>query len=115
MADIHLKEEPTLQDFQRFVAEACRARGFDGETVPEKLMLLTEEIGELCKAVRKTVGVKVAPESSKHRVDHETVDVFFYLLDICNRYGIDLEKAFREKEMLNRQRVWQSENEKTAA
>lgn len=113
MAVIHLKENPTLADLQRFVAEACVARGFADETNPERIMLLAEEVGELAKAVRKTTGVRVDPASSKYRVDLEAVDVLWYVLDICNAYGIDLEKAFREKEELNRQRVWQTE--KTAA
>ena len=113
MADIFLKENPTLADLQAFVAMACKARGFGDETVSEKIMLLAEEVGELAKAVRKTTGVVIDPKSEKYRVDLEAVDVVWYVLDLCNRYGIDLEKAFREKEELNRQRIWH--NEKTAA
>ena len=30
-----------------------------------------------------------------------------YLLDICNHFNIDLEKAFREKEEINKGRVWE--------
>lgn len=111
----HLKENPTLSDIQSYVAEACRQRGFDKETIPEKLMLLLEECGELAKAIRKTTGVKTDPASQKYRVDHEAVDVLWLLLFICDHYGIDLEKALREKEAANAQRVWKTEHEKTAA
>jgi NTP pyrophosphatase (non-canonical NTP hydrolase) len=33
--------------------------------------------------------------------------VFMYLLDICNHFDIDLEKAFREKEEINKKRTWE--------
>jgi len=32
--------------------------------------------------------------------------VFIYLLDICNHFNIDLEKAFRDKEEINKKRIW---------
>ena len=33
-------------------------------------------------------------------------DVLIYLLDLANVLGVDLEKAFREKEEINKKRNW---------
>lgn len=103
---LHLKENPTLKDFQTYVADAVKERGFDKETISEIFMLFLEECGEMAKAARKSAGVKTDKNSKEYRLDQEAMDVFWYLLDICNHYGIDLEKAFREKEEVNKQRVW---------
>jgi NTP pyrophosphatase (non-canonical NTP hydrolase) len=102
-----LKENPTLQDFQAYVAEMIKERGFEKETVPEIFMLLTEEIGEMAKAARKSQRIHTDKHSQEFHLDHEAVDVFMYLLDICNHFNIDLEKAFREKEEINKKRVWE--------
>lgn len=101
-----LNEQPTLGDFQRYVEEMVRERGFDNETIPELFMLLLEECGEFAKAARKNQKMKTDASSAEYRLDHEAADVFIYLLDICNKTGIDLERAFREKEELNKKRTW---------
>ena len=103
---LHLKENPTLNDFQKYVAELVKERGFEKETIPQIFMLFLEECGEMAKAARKSAKIKTDNSSKKYHLDHEIADVFIYLLDICNHYGIDLEKAFRDKEEINKQRFW---------
>ncbi len=83
-----------------------KERGFDKETVPEIFMLLFEEVGEMAKAARKSQGIHTDENSVSHDLGHEAADVFMYLLDVCNHFNIDLEKAFREKEEINKKRVW---------
>jgi len=106
-SNLSLKPSPTLTDFQSYIAEMVKERGFDKETVPEIFMLFLEECGEMAKAARKTQNIKRDSNSKDHQLDQEIADVFIYLLDICNQYGIDLEKAFREKEEINKRRSWQ--------
>lgn len=101
-----LKEHPTLADLQRYVAEMVEERGFVKESLPEVFMLFLEECGEMAKAARKTQGMKIDAASQQHRLDHEIADVFIYLLDICNKTGVDLEKALRDKEEINGKRTW---------
>jgi len=103
---LKLKKNPTLKDFQKYVAKMIKKRGFDKETVPEVFMLFIEECGELAKAARKTQKIKSDKNSEEFHLTHEAADVFTYLLDICNYFSIDLEKAFREKEELNKKRNW---------
>jgi NTP pyrophosphatase (non-canonical NTP hydrolase) len=104
---LFLKENPTLPDLQKYVADMIVERGFEKETVPEVFMLLLEECGELAKAARKSQNIHTDKNSEKFHMDHEIVDVFVYLLDICNHFDIDLEAAFREKEEINKKRVWE--------
>ena len=106
MSNLNLKLTPTLQDFQDYVSQLVKDRGFEKETVPEMFMLFLEECGELAKAVRKTQKISIDKNSEQFHIDHEAADVFVYLLQICNHFNIDLEKAFREKEEINKRRVW---------
>ena len=101
-----LNEHPTLADFQAYVAKLETERGFADQSVRDKCLLLGEEIGELFKAVRKAEGLKVDVSSQFGTVSEELADIFIYVCAIANRYGIDLEVAFREKEAINHQRSW---------
>lgn len=107
MSNLNLTHKPTLRDFQEYVAQMVQVRGFDKETLPEIFMLFLEECGEMAKAARKTQTIKTDKNSEKFLVEHEIADVFIYLLDICNHLNVDLEKAFRDKEEINKQRTWE--------
>ncbi len=39
---------------------------------------------------------------------YEIADAFIYLLAICNSYNIDLLEAFKGKERINLDRIWES-------
>lgn len=106
MSNLKLKQNPTLHDYQEYIKEMVKERGFDKEKLPEIFMLFLEECGEMAKAARKAQNIKTDKNSQSYNVDHEVADVFIYLLDICNQLGVDLEKAFREKEEINKKRTW---------
>ena len=99
-------EQANLQNIQEYVKELELERGFDHQTVIEKCLLLGEEVGELFKAVRKSEKIKIDNNSQKHEVGSELADILIYLCAIANRHNIDLENAFREKEEINKKRVW---------
>ena len=107
MSKLILKEGTELRDFQEYVARMVKERGFDKETISEIFMLFLEECGEMVKAARKTQKIKTDKNSEQFHLDHEVADVFIYLLDICNQFNIDLEKAFRDKEEINKKRTWE--------
>jgi NTP pyrophosphatase (non-canonical NTP hydrolase) len=106
-----LPEKPTLVAYQRYVSNLEKERGFAEQTVRDKCLLLGEEVGELFKAVRKAEGLKVALQSDSSEISHELVDIMIYIFAIANRYEIDLETAFREKEEINKNRIWMKMNE----
>ncbi|MFZ2192932.1 MAG: MazG nucleotide pyrophosphohydrolase domain-containing protein [Candidatus Moraniibacteriota bacterium] len=104
---LKLKKQPTLSDFQKYTKEMVEERGFEKETVPEIFMLFLEECGEFAKAARKTQNIKSDKKSENFHLADEAADVFIYLLDLCNQFNIDLEKAFRDKEEKNKMRKWE--------
>lgn len=106
-SQLNLKNNPTLSDFQEYVAKMVKERGFNKEQISEIFMLFLEECGEMAKAARKTQKIKSDKNSEQFQLEHEIADVFIYLLDICNYYKIDLEKAFRDKEEINKKRFWE--------
>ena len=98
--------QATLQNIQQYVKELEVERGFDHQTVIEKCLLLGEEVGELFKAIWKSEKIKIDNNSQQHEVANELADILIYISAIANRYEIDLEKAFREKEEINKKRKW---------
>lgn len=103
---LSLKENPTFKDYQQYVEKMELERDFFEQTVIQKCLMLGEEVGELFKAVRKKENIKIDENSKIGTIDEELADIVIYLCAIANRYDIDLEKAFRDKEEINKQRVW---------
>lgn len=107
MSNLHLKNSPTLADYQKYVADMIIERGFKDESISELLMLMMEECGELARACRKHTSVKSdTARQEKDMLEHELADILMYTLAIANKFGVDLEKAFRDKEEINKKRVW---------
>lgn len=103
---LSLKANPTLKDFQVYVAAAVRERGFDTDDIAKRFMLLLEESGEFAKAARKKAGLGFAADTQTKELEAEAADVFIILLGLCNMLEVDLEQAFRDKEEHNKQRTW---------
>ena len=101
-----LPKDPKIQDYQSYIANMVKLRGFDKETLPEIMLLMIEEVGELAKVIRKQHGIHTDPVSLLSTAEDELADVFNYLLDIANNLGVDLEVAFRKKEAKNKLRTW---------
>ena len=103
-----LKENPTLTDLQKYIKLIGEERGWDKNNYLEIFLLLSEEMGELAKAIRNRTGLYA--EKGKlfkdNELEGEFADVLNYLLDLANFFDIDLEKAFREKDKVNSKRVW---------
>lgn len=106
MTKLILRDKPILKDFQKYVADMVVERGFDKESITQIFMLFIEECGEMAKAIRKTENIHSDENSEKPKLENEIADVFMYLLDIANHFDIDLEKAFRDKEEINKKRIW---------
>ena len=103
---LSLRDNPTLANFQEYVKELEKERGFSDQLARDKCLLLGEEIGELFKAIRKAEGIKIDQNSRFSPISDELADILIYLCSIANRYDIDLEQAFRQKEEENKKRRW---------
>jgi NTP pyrophosphatase (non-canonical NTP hydrolase) len=104
----HLPEKPTLADLQHYLDAVCHERGWTKDSPAEKFVLFIEEVGELAKAMRKAAGLY--EEQAKQRewaLEEEFADVLSYLLDLANCFQVDLEQAFRAKELVNQSRTWE--------
>lgn len=108
-----LPSRPTLRDYQDYTAKMVVQRGFEDETILQVCLLLGEEVGELFKAIRKDGGIKVDNNSHFGLIEDELSDILIYTCQIANRYGIDLEAAFRAKEEKNEKRSWQRDRKTT--
>lgn len=96
-----------MKDFQEYVTELERERGFSGQTVLQSCLLLDEEVGELFKAVRKrSAELRTDSRPEIGTVDEELADIRIFLCSIANRFDIDIGQAFRDKEERNKKRTW---------
>ena len=102
----NLKEKPTLGDIQKYVIELEKERGFTEDNVLKKCLMLGEEVGELFKSIRKSEKIKIDYNSKFSSVDEELADIIIFICSLANRFKIDLEKAFRDKEEINKKRLW---------
>lgn len=94
-----------LQAYQQFI---CEARGWDQASDLQTFLLFTEEVGELAKGIRKRINLyqEQGAKVSKDDLPGEFADVLSYLLELANRFDVDLFRAYIEKEEINRQRDW---------
>ncbi len=105
-----LIENPVLKDYQNYIKDICKERGWDKNSHLELFLLFSEEIGELARAIRDHEGLYVEKNRTRNKAELESefADVFAYLLDLANYFDIDMETAFRNKEKKNAKRVWSS-------
>lgn len=105
----NLKETNTLSEIQQYIENVITLRGFSKENIEKTMLLLTEEIGELAKAIRKEntpMGIDKNKITNYNSVENEIADVFIVLCTICNKLNIDLFTAIKNKENENIKRIW---------
>lgn len=88
----------SISQIQNYIEHKIHERGFDDETLEQRLMLLTEEIGELNKACRKRSGIKTGQHSDDHHIGHEIADVINMVFAVGIQLGIDVEIEYADKE-----------------
>ena len=104
-----LSTSPTLKDLQEHIKNICCERGWDKNSNFETFLLFAEEFGELAEAIREVEGLYTKgddKEEARSELEGEMADVLNYLLDLANRFDVDLEKAYRDKFRKNEKRVW---------
>lgn len=102
-----LTNESSLHEIQDYIKFMIKARGFDNSTSEDFMLLLTEELGELAKEVRKSTHIKMdINQSRQSNIDKELADVFIYVLALGIANNIDVFEAFKNKEKINFNRKW---------
>lgn len=96
----------SMKKLQEHIKTVNKERGWEDTTVPELFMYLSEEVGESAKAARQLMNSRIDSKSENFELGSELADVLSYVLDIANRFDIDLEKAYWDKEEINKKRTW---------
>ena len=89
----------TIKYLQTFI----KAKDYNPELAKDYFLKLSEEVGELSRAMRK--GLK-APNANeiKGTIDEELWDVIYYALAIANIYDVDIEHVIKVKSEMNESR-----------
>lgn len=108
MSALHLPQNPTLKDIQKYIEAMVRERGFADQPLTDPALLLAEEVGELLKCIRKSHTHMGIDASKQYDFDAagEIADILIVLSTIANKLGINMEAALREKEEVNKRRTW---------
>ena len=105
----NLKSDNTIIQVQEYIKEVITLRGFAEQNIEKTMLLLTEEIGELAKAIRKektSMSIDNNKIKNYDTIESEVADVFIVLCSICNKLDIDLFSALKDKEKENIERKW---------
>ena len=104
-----LNENNTLQEVQQYIREVIKIRGFAEQEIEKTMLLLLEEVGELAKSIRKnatSMSTDINKQYNYDSIESEVADVFIVLNSVCNKLGINLYKAVKDKEEENIKREW---------
>jgi NTP pyrophosphatase (non-canonical NTP hydrolase) len=84
---------------QEYIEQKLKERGFDDETLHERLLLLAEEVDELINACRKLTGMNV-DEARKitNEPREEITNIVNMVFSVGIKLGLDIEEEFRKKE-----------------
>ena len=95
---LELKEKPTLKDYQNYVLEMKKERGFNLTDRFYECCLLAEECGELISAVRKNSKTgSIGSGSVVGNVEEELADVINYCIRMASVLDLDIRSIVLEK------------------
>lgn len=89
----------TIKYLQSYIKE----KDYHPELLKDYFLKLTEEVGELSRAMRKGLKANNSAEILG-TVDEELWDVIYYALAIANIYDIDIEEVAKTKAKINEER-----------
>lgn len=84
----------------KYLQEYIKSKDFNPEHVKDYFLKLSEETGELARAIRKNLR-PTTDKQVKETIEEELWDVIYYTLAIANCYDIDLEQIIPQKEAIN--------------
>lgn len=102
-----LNKKSSVEELQKYIKDMIEVRGFRNSLL-ERMCLLTEEIGELAKEVRKTddnLRVDINKNYNSN-LENEITDVFICLMGMCELLDMDIVQGLKNKEELNFKREW---------
>lgn len=102
-----LSKKSSVEELQKYIKDMIATRKFKTSLL-ERMCLLTEEIGELAKEVRKTDNNLLVDANKEYssNLENEMADVFICLMGMYELLDIDLVQALKNKEEQNFKREW---------
>lgn len=102
-----LSNKSSVYDLQKYIKNMIEVRGFRNSLL-ERMCLLTEEIGELAKEVRKTDNNLMIDINKNYssNLENEITDVFICLMGMCELLDMDIVQGLKNKEKINFKREW---------
>lgn len=89
----------TIKELQKYVGCKIKERGFEDESLHERLLLLTEELGELVNACRHISKMYIDQKRKiENKPGEELADVINMIFAVGIKLGINIEKEFLDKE-----------------
>jgi NTP pyrophosphatase (non-canonical NTP hydrolase) len=90
-----------LRVLQAYYDAVAHKRGYVSESPQDVMLLLTEEVGELARAVRKRVGLIREGGFGSADAGEELADIQLYIVHLANTLEVDLAQAVSRKELIN--------------
>ena len=87
----------------KYLQSYIKAKDYHPELLKDYFLKLSEEVGELSRAIRKDQKA-TDPTQLKGTIDEELWDVIYYALAIANLYEIDMEQVIKVKSEMNESR-----------
>lgn len=95
-----------LKELQAYIWQKNIDRGFSEESAEKKMLMLTEEVGELARAVRRQVGMGFSATTNKSEAAEELADILIITLGLASTLNVDIYDALVQKEEKNAKRKW---------
>ncbi|MBR6264226.1 MAG: nucleotide pyrophosphohydrolase [Prevotella sp.] len=86
----------TLKEVQKQVDQWIKEYGVRYFSELTNMACLTEEVGELARAMARKYGDQSFKKGEKCNIGEEMADVLFVLVCLANQTGIDLTEEFRK-------------------
>ena len=86
----------TLKEVQQQVDQWIKKYGVRYFSELTNMACLTEEVGELARAMARKYGDQSFKKGEKCNIGEEMADVLFVLVCLANQTGIDLTEEFRK-------------------
>lgn len=97
MAKVTFKKG-SISSLQNYVEHKIKARGFEDESLQERLLILTEEVGELIRECRHVMGMYTKEKDKRIHIGAEISDIINMLFAVAIKLGINVEEEFLRKE-----------------
>ena len=96
-----------IAQFQQWVKDTDDETQWNCLTTLQLLSHLTEEVGEVARAINRIYGYVEEREAHLASLGHEVMDVFWFLVKIANRFDVDLDTEAQD--LVQRAGEWTTE------